>query len=143
MISITDGYRLGATMILITGGLGHIGSATVQALLDVGEGCVLVQRRSPDIPDGRFSAPVSAVQADVEDLDALRAIGRDHPITESFTWPARCPGHPIQTRRRCRRRVRRSADSSTSSRLRRSGESSASAWPVRSASTPAWRTPAP
>lgn len=34
-------------MILITGGLGHIGSATVQALLDVGEECVLIQRRSP------------------------------------------------------------------------------------------------
>jgi UDP-glucose 4-epimerase len=64
-------------MILITGGLGHIGSATVQALLDTGEECVLVQRRSPEIADGRFSAPVNAVQADVKDLDALRAIGRD------------------------------------------------------------------
>jgi UDP-glucose 4-epimerase len=80
-------------MILITGGLGHIGSATVQALLDTGEECVLVQRRSPEIADGRFSAPVNAVQADVKDLDALRAIGRDHAITGivhmagSMPWP--------------------------------------------------------
>jgi UDP-glucose 4-epimerase len=80
-------------MILITGGLGHIGSATVQALLDTAEECVLVQRRSPEIADGRFSAPVNAVQADVKDLDALRAIGRDHAITGivhmagSMPWP--------------------------------------------------------
>ena len=68
-------------MILITGGLGHIGSSTVQALLDVGEECVLIQRRSPEIPPGRFSRPVTAVQGDVKDLEALRAIGRDHAIT--------------------------------------------------------------
>jgi UDP-glucose 4-epimerase len=68
-------------MILITGGLGHIGSATVKALLDIGEECVLIQRRSPEIPAGRFSRPVTAVQGDVKDLEALRAIGRDHAIT--------------------------------------------------------------
>src|SRR6202020_826398 len=101
MISITDGYRLGATIILITGGLGHIGSATVQALLDIGEGCVLVQRSSPEIQDGRFSAPVSAVQADVKDLDALRAIGRDHTITGivhmagSMPWPPNPDEAPV------------------------------------------------
>src|ERR1700759_2001670 len=105
MISITDGYRLGATMILITGGLGHIGSTTVQALLDIGERCVLVQRRSPEIPDGRFSAPVSAVQADVKDLDALRAIGRDHPITGivhmagSMPWPPNPDDAPVAAAR--------------------------------------------
>src|SRR5580704_19539347 len=92
-------------MILITGGLGHIGSATVQALLDIGEGCVLVQRRSPEIPDGRFSAPVSAVQADVEDLDALRAIGRDHTITGivhmagSMPWPPNPEEAPVEAAR--------------------------------------------
>lgn len=88
-------------MILITGGLGHIGSATVQALLDIGEGCVLVQRSSPEIQDGRFSAPVSAVQADVKDLDALRAIGRDHTITGivhmagSMPWPPNPDEAPV------------------------------------------------
>ena len=33
-------------MILITGGLGFIGSHTTRALLDLGESCVLVQRRA-------------------------------------------------------------------------------------------------
>lgn len=80
-------------MILITGGLGHIGSATVQALLDLDQECVLVQRRRPEVPIGRFTAPVTAVQADVKNVDALRAIGRDHAITGiihmagSMPWP--------------------------------------------------------
>ena len=92
-------------MILITGGLGHIGSATVQALLDIGEECVLVQRRSPEVPDGRFSAPVTAVQADVKDLDSLRAIGRDHTITGivhmagSMPWPPSPDEAPAQAAR--------------------------------------------
>ncbi len=92
-------------MILITGGLGHIGSATVQALLDTGEECVLVQRRSPEIPDGRFSAPVHAVQADVKNLDALRAIGRDHTITGiihmagSMPWPPNPNEAPVMAAR--------------------------------------------
>jgi UDP-glucose 4-epimerase len=92
-------------MILITGGLGHIGSATVQALLDAGEACVLVQRRPPEIPDGRFTAPVTSMQADVEDLDALRAIGRDHAITGivhmagSMPWPPSADKAPVDAAR--------------------------------------------
>ncbi len=92
-------------MILITGGLGHIGSATVQALLDTGEQCVLVQRRRPEIPDGRFSAPVDVVQADVKDLDALRAIGRDYAITGivhmagSMPWPPSPDEAPVKAAR--------------------------------------------
>src|SRR3984957_5597744 len=88
-------------MILITGGLGHIGSATVQALLDVGEEGVLIHRRSPEIPAGRFSRPVTAVQGDVNDLDALRAIGRDHAITGvvhmagSMPWPPNPEAAPV------------------------------------------------
>jgi UDP-glucose 4-epimerase len=92
-------------MILITGGLGHIGTATVQALLDTDEECLLVQRRSPEIPDGRFTAPVHAVQADVKDLDALRAIGRDHAITGivhmagSMPWPPNPDEAPVKAAR--------------------------------------------
>ena len=37
-------------MLLVTGGLGFIGSHTVRALLDLGEGCVLVQRRTAGAP---------------------------------------------------------------------------------------------
>ncbi len=92
-------------MILVTGGLGHIGSATVQALLDAGQECVLVQRRNPEVPDGRFTAPVNVVQADVRDLDALRAIGRDHPITGvvhmagSMPWPPSPDEAPVKAAR--------------------------------------------
>jgi UDP-glucose 4-epimerase len=88
-------------MILITGGLGHIGSATVQALLDMGEECLLIQRRSPEIPEGRFSAPVTAVQGDVKDIEALRRIGAEHEITGivhmagSMPWPADPDAAPV------------------------------------------------
>lgn len=37
-------------MILVTGGLGFIGSHTVRALLDLGEDCVVVQRSTRDLP---------------------------------------------------------------------------------------------
>jgi UDP-glucose 4-epimerase len=88
-------------MILITGGLGHIGSATVQALLDAGEKCVLIQRRSAEIPEGRFSAPVTVVQGDVRDLEALRAVGAEHAITGivhmagSMPWPPDPDAAPV------------------------------------------------
>ncbi|MDJ0346789.1 NAD(P)-dependent oxidoreductase [Streptomyces sp. H10-C2] len=80
-------------MILITGGLGFIGSHTVQALLDAGEECVLVQRSHAEPPAGRFSAPVTVEQADVTDLSALLDIGKRHRITGivhlagSMPWP--------------------------------------------------------
>ena len=72
-------------MILVTGGLGFIGSHTVRALREAGEECVVVQRSRP---------PAALVeQADVGDLDALLDIGRRHPITGilhlagSMPWP--------------------------------------------------------
>ena len=80
-------------MILITGGLGFIGSHTVQALLDAGQECVLVQRSRSEVPPGRFGSPVAVKQADASDLQALLAVGRDHPITGivhlagSMPWP--------------------------------------------------------
>jgi UDP-glucose 4-epimerase len=80
-------------MILITGGLGFIGSHTVSALLDAGQECVLVQRRHAELPAGRFAAPVHLEQADVTDLSGLRDIGTRHRITGivhlagSMPWP--------------------------------------------------------
>lgn len=94
-------------MILVTGGLGFIGSHTVRSLLDLGEDCVLVQRRPAQMPahladvaEGR----VAIEQADITDLAALREIGVRHKITGivhlagSMPWP---PGveEPIEATR--------------------------------------------
>jgi UDP-glucose 4-epimerase len=67
-------------MILVTGGAGFIGSHTVRALVDAGEECVLLQRRS-SVPPHLAELPVHTVQADVADRDALLAVGRRYPIT--------------------------------------------------------------
>ena len=68
-------------MILVTGGSGFIGGHTVRALHDLGENCVIAQRRSGDVPALLADLPVVAEQADVADLDSLRAIGSRHMIT--------------------------------------------------------------
>ncbi|MGH3398072.1 MAG: NAD-dependent epimerase/dehydratase family protein, partial [Streptosporangiaceae bacterium] len=83
-------------MILITGGLGFIGSHTTRALLDLGESCVLVRRRYPVLPDdlaGEAGQRVFTEQADLTDLAALLDIGERHKITGivhlagSMPWP--------------------------------------------------------
>jgi len=85
-------------MILITGGLGFVGTHTTQALLDLGESCVLVQRRELVLPDGLAGPPgqrqrLVTEQADVGDLAALLDIGRRYPVTGivhlagSVPWP--------------------------------------------------------
>lgn len=83
-------------MILVTGGLGFIGTHTTRALLDMGESCVLVQRRDPVLPGdlaGEAGRRVFAEQADVADLAALQEIGARHRITGivhlagSVPWP--------------------------------------------------------
>jgi UDP-glucose 4-epimerase len=80
-------------MILVTGGLGFIGSHTVRALLDLGESCVLAQRRSGGLPADLNGERVVVEQTDITDLAALRKIGRRHEITGivhlagSVPWP--------------------------------------------------------
>jgi UDP-glucose 4-epimerase len=80
-------------MILVTGGLGFIGSHTVQALLDLGEGCVLVQRRTAEVPASLAGAQVAVEQADITDLTALLDVGARHKVTGivhlagSMPWP--------------------------------------------------------
>jgi UDP-glucose 4-epimerase len=83
-------------MILVTGGLGFVGSHTARALLGLGESCVLVQRREPTLPDdlaGEDGARVLTERADVGDLAALFEIGTRHDITGiihlagSVPWP--------------------------------------------------------
>jgi UDP-glucose 4-epimerase len=68
-------------MILVTGGAGFIGSHTVRALHDLGQASVVVQRRTGQVPAHLADLPVAAEQADVADLEALRAIGARHEIT--------------------------------------------------------------
>jgi UDP-glucose 4-epimerase len=81
-------------MILVTGGLGFIGSHTARALLDLGEGCVLVQRRTAEAPASLAGAQVAVEQADITDLTALLDVGVRHKITGivhlagSMPWPS-------------------------------------------------------
>ena len=83
-------------MILVTGGLGFIGTHTTRALLDLGESCVLVQRRKPVLPEdlaGHDGQRVFTERADVTDLAALLEVGTRHRITGlihlagSVPWP--------------------------------------------------------
>jgi UDP-glucose 4-epimerase len=83
-------------MILITGGLGFIGSHTTRALLDLGESCVLVQRRAAAVPDlfaREAGRRVFVEQADITDRPAFLEIGKRHKVTGivhlagSVPWP--------------------------------------------------------
>jgi UDP-glucose 4-epimerase len=92
-------------MILITGGLGFIGVHTARALLDLGEPCLLVQRRSPEgRPAFLTDRRVVVEQGDLADRDAFLEIGRRHPITGivhlagSVPWPPGA-GEPIEAAR--------------------------------------------
>jgi UDP-glucose 4-epimerase len=71
-------------MILITGGLGSIGSHTARALLDLGESVVLTAHRSAELPKYLAGEPDGRVV--VEPLDttnegAFLDIGKRHEIT--------------------------------------------------------------
>lgn len=90
-------------MILITGGLGFIGSHTARALLDRGESCVLVQRRAGVLPDllaGEAGKRVFVERADLTDRETFLAIGSRHAITGivhlagSMPWPPGA-GEPV------------------------------------------------
>lgn len=80
-------------MILVTGGLGFIGSHTVRALLHLGEPCVVVQRRSRALPAILASEQVAVERADITDLAALLDVGARHKVTGivhlagSVPWP--------------------------------------------------------
>jgi UDP-glucose 4-epimerase len=63
-------------VILVTGGMGFIGSHTVQALADLGHGCVVTSHRTTlELGDA-----VSVEHVDVADRDAMVGLGERHAI---------------------------------------------------------------
>jgi UDP-glucose 4-epimerase len=83
-------------MIVVTGGLGFIGSHTTRALLDLGESCLLVQRRTGTLPGTTAEEAdkrLVVARVDLRDRDAFLALGRQHHITGivhlagSLPWP--------------------------------------------------------
>jgi UDP-glucose 4-epimerase len=83
--------------ILITGGLGSIGSHTARALLDLGEPVVLTAHRSTGLPDHLAGEPAGRVvveRLDITDEAAFRAIGERHEITGIVHLAAGRYDHP-------------------------------------------------
>jgi UDP-glucose 4-epimerase len=88
-------------MILVTGGLGFIGAHTSRALLDLGERCVIAQRRVGQVPD--LLAPdighgAVVEQMDCADLASVLAVGQRHEITGIVHLAAvgMGPGSPLE-----------------------------------------------
>jgi len=83
IVRYTDDQHLELIVILVTGGLGFIGSHTVRAL----------QRRPAQLSPVLADTNVALERADVADLDALRAIGKRYDISGivhlagSMPWP--------------------------------------------------------
>lgn len=71
-------------MILVTGGLGSIGSHTARALLDLGESVMVTAHRSTRLPEHLAGEPVGRVVVeplDTTDEAAFLDIGKRHEIT--------------------------------------------------------------
>lgn len=71
-------------MILVTGGLGFIGSHTTRALLDLGEECVVTRHRAGEVPEflrADLGTRLVAEPVDVEDDSTLAQVGARHAIT--------------------------------------------------------------
>ncbi len=71
-------------MIIVTGGLGSIGSHTARALLDLGESVVLTAHRSTQLPEFLAGEPAGRVVVeplDTTDEATFLGIGERHEIT--------------------------------------------------------------
>lgn len=71
-------------MILVTGGLGFIGSHTARALIDLGESCVLTRYRKSKVPsflESEIGRRSYIEQVDITDASAFLSIGERHKIT--------------------------------------------------------------
>jgi UDP-glucose 4-epimerase len=74
----------GCELILVTGGLGSIGSHTARALLDLGESVVVTAHRSTELPEFLADEPSGRVVVeplDTTDAAAFLDIGKRHEIT--------------------------------------------------------------
>ncbi|MBO2448236.1 NAD(P)-dependent oxidoreductase [Actinomadura barringtoniae] len=67
-------------MILVTGGLGSIGSHTARALLDLGESVVLTAHRSTELPEYLERERVVVERLDATDEAAFLDIGKRHDV---------------------------------------------------------------
>lgn len=84
-------------MILVTGGLGFLGLHTTRALLDLGESCVLVQRREPNLPGelaDEAGTRVFTEQADIAKPNALLKNGTRYKITGIIHLAGSVPWSP-------------------------------------------------
>ena len=70
-------------MILILGGLGFVGANTAQALLEVGEDCVLTQHHTTVFHHScrTIWKRIVIEPLDIMSVQALRDLGRRYPIT--------------------------------------------------------------
>ncbi len=71
-------------MILITGGLGFIGLNTAEALLNLGETCILTRNHAVRIPsfvEAELGKRIFIEPLDISDKDAFLALGTRHRIT--------------------------------------------------------------
>ncbi len=71
-------------MQLVIGGFGFVGSNAVEALLELGESCVIIQHKKSRVPEflkDHVGKGVFIEPADIDDIDARRAIGKKHNIT--------------------------------------------------------------
>jgi len=85
-------------VILITGGLGFIGSHTARVLLDLGQSCLLTQHRASSLPG--FLTDDAGTRALVEQLDctdraAFLQLGECHQITGIVHLAAPSPGRDV------------------------------------------------
>lgn len=82
MDAIND--KEGNTMILILGGLGFVGANTTQALLEIGEECVLARHHTTRVPaflQDAIGTRIFIEPLDITDVSALRNLGKQFPIT--------------------------------------------------------------
>jgi NAD(P)-dependent dehydrogenase (short-subunit alcohol dehydrogenase family) len=90
-VTLTSPTRISEEqVILVTGGLGFIGSHTVRALLDAGETCAVTQHHKSSVPDflgADVGTGLFIEAADIENGETLSGIGDRYEITGSSTSP--------------------------------------------------------